>query len=372
MTTQPIPPVPGRPQANPKKELSKISQIGLIVMTLLVMCGAFITGIVIVSNDNKTADLGIVGPTQHATWPHGIPIGVTLSGLQQYILSQSTVTTMERQIYAAKHSWHANTVRFQVLQDRMVGADGHHFERYYMRDLQEVTRYALHQHLRVVINAQTELSMGYALSESLPTHATTVFWDKVLHHYKNNRRVILDLFNEPRRCNWEQWQYAFQTLINHIRGEGVTNQIWVEGINWGSTLEDVPLLHGGNIVYTFHHPGAPWPNQAPVNKATWNKAFGYLAKEGIPVVDAEFSNFVGSYDWQAPYIRHGHQPGKLVRDYLAYLRHNNIGMLAWSLLAGSLNRDQHYDSVTVEPQGDGTLVHDWFKRIHDKNKKGNQ
>ena len=355
----------------PGKELSRRSKIALVVTCLVVMFVAAVVGVKIVANDNR-AVAAVAGPSQHATWPHGIPIGITLSGLQQYLLSPTTVSTMERQIYAAKHSWHANTVRFQILQDRMVGASGNYYAAYYMRDVRAVTNYALHQHLRVVLNAQTELSMGYALSESLPTRATTVFWDHIMHYYKNNPRVIFDLFNEPRRCNWEQWQYSFQRLINHIRGEGARNTIWLEGLDWGSTLEDVPLLHGGKLVYTFHHPGAPWPNQAPVNKSTWNKAFGYLAKEGIPVVDAEFANYVGSYDWQAPYIRHGHNPGKLVRNYLAYLRHNNIGMLAWSLLPGALNKTQHYDSVTVEPQGDGTLVRDWFTRVWHKNKKGNR
>jgi hypothetical protein len=62
---------------------------------------------------------------------------------------------------------------------------------------------------------------------------------------------------------------------------------------WGSTLAGVPLLHGKGIVYSFHHPGSPWPSQAPVTEATWNRAFGYLASRGIPVVDGEFVNYAG-------------------------------------------------------------------------------
>lgn len=300
-------------------------------------------------------------------WPDGIPIGITLSGLQNFIMQQSVITTLERQTWAAKNYWHANTIRFQILQDRLVGSKGDLYAPYYMRYIRAVTNYALRLGLHVVLNAQTELSIGYSKSEPLPDHATTVFWDKILHYYKNYHHVILDLFNEPRYCNWDEWYAAHQALVNHIRGEGANNTIWVEGRWWGSTLEGVPLLHGKDIVYTFHHPGAPWPDQAPVNRDTWDHAFGYLADRGIPVVDGEFANFTGSYDWQDPYIPGWHKPGVLVRRYLAYLLAKHIGMLAWSLLPGSLNKTSDYSSVSREPQGDGSLVHAWFHRIHRDN-----
>ena len=54
----------------------------------------------------------------------------------------------------------------------------------------------------------------------------------------------------------------------------------------------MPLLKGSNIVYDFHHAGAPWGWDAPINPLTWDASFGYLAARGIPVIDGEFANYV--------------------------------------------------------------------------------
>lgn len=248
------------------------------------------------------ASLRSSGPARPAvtapyTWPHGTPAGITLSELQDYEVTRGLIVMMKKQIRAAADYWHANTVRFQILQDRLVGAEGRWFDRRYMAAIRVVTDYALHLGLTVVLNAQTELTTGYAVDEPLPTHATQVFWQRMMDVWRNNPRIVFDLFNEPRRCTWAQWQSAFQHLINYIRGRGAGNQLWVEGRWWGSTFAGVPLLHGTGIVYSFHHPGSPWPWQRPVDRQTWYRAFGFLAQRGLPVVDGEFPNYVGSYDW---------------------------------------------------------------------------
>lgn len=297
------------------------------------------------------------GPSLARTGPYTwhqeqLPAGITVSGLQDFIMSPAVVSTMERQVYAASHYWHANTVRFQVTQDRLVGVRGDRYEAYYMNDIRRVTDYSLRQHMTVVLNAQTELATGYAADESLPTHATRVFWRDIMHYYKNNPRVVFDLFNEPRRCNWDQWQAAFQGLVNYVRASGANNVIWVEGLRWASTLEGVPLLHGKGIVYSYHHPGSPWPWQAPLSVTTWDHAFGDLADSGVPVVDGEFANYVGSYYWR---------DGRTwVPRYLRYLTAHHIGLLAWSLVPGALNRTRYYGSTSFEPQGDGYLIRQWF------------
>jgi hypothetical protein len=115
-------------------------------------------------------------------WPHGVPRGVVLSGLQSYVMSAGLIHRMERQIYAVKHYWYGNMVGLQVMQDRLVGVNG-------------------------------------------------------------------DVFR-----------------------------------------------------YDFHHAGAPWGWDAPVNQSTWDAAFGYLAARGIPVMDGEFANYVGSHYWGGPGI----------------------------------------------------------------------
>jgi hypothetical protein len=265
------------------------------------------------------------------------------------------IAIIEAQTYASQRFWNANTVRFQIVQDKLVGADGKAFSAAYMENIRTVTDYALGLGLTVVLNAQTEVSAGFTRNESLPTAATRSFWLHVMAYYASNPHVVFDLFNEPRNCSWPQWHQAMQGIVDYVRSAGAQNTVWVEGRWWGSTLAGAPLLHGPGIVYSFHHPGSPWPSQAPVTKATWHRAFGYLADRGIPVVDGEFVNYTGGYHW-----RH---PRRKVHRYLRYLSAHHIGMTAWTLLPGVMNSTTSYASTTREPAGDGWQVKRWFSRL---------
>lgn len=290
-------------------------------------------------------------------WHGREPIGITLSGLQAYLLSEQNITIMEHQMRAAKLHWHANTIRLQILQDKLVGATGRNFRPQYMNYVRQLASYGLHLGLTVVINAQTEMSVGYGADEPLPTRATYAFWSQMMRHYRSNPRVVFDLFNEPRKTTWGQWDDAFQGLIDYVRGAGATNTIWVEGRWWGSTLQGAPLLRDPlrRVVYTFHHPGAPWDWQVPPTPATWDRAFGNLADRGVPVIDGEFANYVGSYHWP--------HSARTVRRYFAYLTAHHVPMLAWSLLPGALNSTGDYASVSHQPQGDGAQVRRLFAAV---------
>lgn len=296
-----------------------------------------------------------------------IPRGFTLDGLQDWLpaqaafersvaLSPHRISLMEQEIQVARYDWNANVVRFQIMQDKLVGANGQTFSAVYMQDIRTVTDYALSLGLQVVLNAQTEVAAGFLGNEPLPTQATRSFWQHIMTYYKNNPRVIFDLFNEPRQCTWKQWHAAMQGLLDYVRHSGARNTVWVEGRWWGSTLAGVPLLHGTGIVYSFHHPGSPWPSQAPVTRKTWNRAFGNLARRGIPVVDGEFVNYSGGYRWKNPAV--------MVPRFLRYLTAHHIGMTAWTLgLPGVLNSTPDLSSTTAEPSGCGQLIKSWFSRM---------
>lgn len=305
--------------------------------------------------------------TEKARQSSPIPHGFTLDGLQDWLPPQAAyernvalphdrISFMEQQIHAARFDWNANLVRFQIIQDKLVGQNGRVFSAAYMQDIRTVTDYALSLGLQVVLNAQTEVSAGFTRDEPLPTQATRSFWQHIMAYYKNNPRVIFDLFNEPRHCTWRQWHAAMQGLLDYVRHAGARNTVWAEGRWWGSTLAGVPLLHGTGIVYSFHHPGSPWPGQAPVTTKTWDRAFGNLASRGIPVVDGEFVNYSGGYQWK--------NPARMVRKYLRYLTAHHIGMTAWTLgLPGVLNSTSDLASTTMEPHGCGQLLKSWFLRM---------
>ena len=317
----------------------------------------------VTSTDARSADTA----ARFAGAGSAVPRGITLDGLQDWLpahaaqdrgvaLGPDRIAEMKQQIYAARYDWNANVVRFQIVQDKLVGANGRAFSPVYMQDIRTVTDYALGLGLQVVLNAQTETTPGFLRNESLPTFATQIFWQHIMTYYKNNPKVIFDLFNEPRNCSWGQWRQAMQGLLDSIRSSGASNVVWVEGRWWGSTLAGVPLLHGSRIVYSFHHPGSPWPGQAPVTRRTWHRAFGYLASRGVPVVDGEFVNYAGGYHWRNPTVT--------VPRYLRYLSAHHIGMTAWTLgLPGVLNSSTALGSATQEPAGCGQLLKSWFAQM---------
>lgn len=286
--------------------------------------------------------------------------GITIAALENYLLFTKAV---QAQIQAAQ-GWHINAVRLQIVQDKLVGKGGRRYSQGYMRDIRHIVRYALHHHLDVILNAQTEISMGFPGNENLPTAATYAFWRHMAHYYAHNHHVVFDLFNEPRFCNWRQWLRSMQSLVDYVRQVGSVNQLWVEGLWWGSTFAGLPHpLRGQGLVYSYHHPGSPWPWQGWVPGAKpgitgpplWNRAFGNLARDGLPMVDGEFVNFMGGYYWP-----HSTQ---MVSQYLRYLAVRHIGMVAWSLQPGIMTATTRLGSAVSEPQGAGRLIWRYFHHL---------
>lgn len=288
-------------------------------------------------------------------WGAYEPRGVVLSGLQAYLFGPSNVAMMSRQTWAVRHPWHGNTVGLQAIQDKLVGQGGHNFRPAYFAFIRQVVARALRQGLRVVINAQTEQSVGFSNSEPLPTYATHAFWRVMLSAYANNPRVAFDLFNEPRHCTWDQWRAAMQPLVNEIRGAHADNWIWAEGKHWATTLQGVPMLADPlhRIAYVYHHPAESKGGTEPApTRAAMDAAFGDLADTGVPVIDGEFANFNGSYAW--------YHPNRTVPAYFAYLAAHHIALMGWTLMPGSLDRGRRYSVPSAEPQGDGQLVEQLF------------
>jgi len=248
-----------------------------------------------------------------------IPVGFTMADLQHHVLVPNSLAAIAVRARKAK-AWGANTIRLQITQDRLVGEKGDRFDASYMHYIRQTVGFVGSLGMTVVLNAQTEYSPHFNANEPMPTHATHVFWRHMMALYANKRGVVFDLFNEPRYATWEQWRVKFQALVNFIR-KHADNPIWLEGLHYASTLEDVPMLHGANLVYTFHHPVTPWAGMAESNSDSWRASFGYLAENGLPVVDAEFTDDAKTY----------HLPQPTRREYLTYAKIHHIGMIIFGL-----------------------------------------
>ena len=119
--------------------------------------------------------------------------GITIAALQNFLFDTPAV---KKQITAAI-TWNVNAIRLQIVQDKLVGAAGNKYASGYMANIRGIVTYALHRHLNVILNAQTEMSMGYSANENLPTAATSAFWQRMISYYGDNPHVVFDLFNEP-------------------------------------------------------------------------------------------------------------------------------------------------------------------------------
>lgn len=283
--------------------------------------------------------------------------GLTIATLQNWLLY---VQSAEVQIRTAP-DWHVNLIRLQVEQDRLISQQGR-VDHVYLRALRTIVHYALKRHLYVVLNAQTELAVGWWRNEPMPTQTTYRFWHLLSKFYSNRPHVIFDLFNEPRNPHpwdgdWSLWRTDFQSLVNYVRHIGSKNQLWIEGENWGSTLEGVPFLHGQGLVYSFHHPGCPHPGSCSgqsgnqgLTTAIWEEDFGYLTST-VPVVDGEFVNYLGGYYWK-------HSTEKVTR-YFEFLHYHHIGLVSWTLQPGIMTMSDPHIPMH-EPVSAGALFMRYF------------
>ncbi len=299
--------------------------------------------------------------------------GLSLSELQVGPVGSATVSVAEAEVQAVHDAWNGNTVRLQIEQDELTGADGScklttgSSCLAYYQEIQTVVNYALQlpppNQLTVVINDTTLPAAGFTASEPLPTHATEVFWKDMAAAYAGNPRVIFDLFNEPRglggtgATQWQGWRdganlngvsyLGMQTVLSYVRNKlKAPNMIWADGLDAAGTLNGIAahaasgtvdgapgsvgtyaLSQSGDdvtgpLIYTFHHPMGDQTTTA------WWRDFGYLPALGYSVMNGEWNNAVDGSDYcwsDAP---------TSIPAYLSYLAGQTgqqIGLTGWEL-----------------------------------------
>jgi hypothetical protein len=276
------------------------------------------------------------------------PYGITVFGLAR-LQWQASLTSDEAQIAAMAHYWCANTVRIQVSPDLLFTnpTSTASYNQAYLQALQQEVATASANDLNVVINAQTEFSVGGSLG---PTAQTASFWQVIGSTFKADDNVIFDVFNagSPTQV-WSLWQeggtyqgvsyIGMQNLITDIRQAGLSQLIWVEGPYFASTLNlaaDYPLT-GTNIVYDIHHPAGSHTPQA------WDADFGDLAATK-PVVVGEWAQYA------SPYSECWSDAVMTVPTFLSYLNSHSIGLIAWSLRPGILLQNASFTTPTELPK----------------------
>ncbi len=302
-----------------------------------------------------------------------IPEGISVYGGLEDTDYMENTANIDAQIIAAAKYWHANTIRLQIAESNLFNniTPGKTYNNKFLRAIVNQVILAQSLHMAVVINDQTE----FTSNTPNPSVMTVKFWKVMSQTFKNWPYIIFDLFNEPRlggvisvhgklasnnrpvfpgfplyskrlhpasqsttAITWNVWKYGaqvngvtyigMQTLVNQIRGYGANNLIWVEGPNEARELpSNNYLIKGSNIVYSIHHPNLN-------NSSSWNQ-IGNISKI-TPVVDGEWAQY------QSPWAECFSRAYTNTPLYLNYLHNHGVGIIAWSLQAGSLVKDKGY------------------------------
>ncbi len=345
-----------------------------------------------------------VGPfTVHGTHVLGadgklfVSYGVTVPDMQGPHWADFVTLDLEK-IAAIADDWCANTVRFQLDQDNLIGPDGTSFNQAYMKAIETMVSEAQSDGLVVVLNDSTEFAPDEeSLFQRGPTLTTETFWKDLTARYGQDPQVVFDLFNEPRMYHpgmslaekWGLWlnggEFAgvfypigMAKLAAYVRDTlHARNLFWVEGprysLGFAGMVSEHAVIHVSGVVYAMHHTiGAISPD-------VWYAEFGYIVATGVgPVVMGEWTNY-------EPYPDDSYRPAPgscwpdaptMVPAFLNYLYKHGIGLDVYQLQPGYLIKswDNLGDPTTInsrtwsclqsdEPQPDqgaGQLIMDWF------------
>ena len=133
-----------------------------------------------------------------------------------------------------------------------------------------------------------------------------MFWSQVAAIYKNDGRVLFELYNEPHDIPWPVWQSGgmtsagwtaagMQQLYDAVRAAGAENLVIAGGVDYAYDLTGVPQyrINGYNVLYATHpYGGDPTKGGAPEKQPQqWDSHWGFLTQTD-PVIVTEFGDSV--------------------------------------------------------------------------------
>lgn len=270
---------------------------------------------------------------------NGVSETVRLAGANvPSLVWQNVGDRIQESIAAMIDTWHANTIRLPLSQDRWFGyasgqTDG---GAAYRAQVDNAVAAVASRNAYVLLDLHWSDMGVWGQSPNqyrMPDNNSTTFWSNVATRYANHASVLFDLYNEPHDVNWNTWKNGgsvpdsttfqtpgMQSLLNTVRATGATNIVVAGGLDWGYDLSGV--LNGyalsdptGNLMYGAH----VYPF-----KGNWAYNFGEVAKQ-YPVFIGEFGQ--GSYGESEPQFD---APTTWTPRLLDYLDARGIGWTAWS------------------------------------------
>lgn len=282
--------------------------------------------------------------------PHRF-VGLARSGLESWPTGDDRLydPTMAREDFRNIKGWGSNVVRIPLNPSYWVKTAAH-YDPGYPAQVDSAIARAHSQGLDVLIDMHFSdrgdpANQAYRLERMADANHGIQFWKEVAARYRNDGRVIFELYNEPHDISWDTWlnggpsgdgyqTAGYQQLYDAVRSTGAQNLVIVNGLNWGydESQAGTHMVNGYNVIYGTHV--YDWPEKQP---AAWDRDFGYLAAK-VPVMIGEFGTTncgTAYYEW-----------------VMAYADAHNISWLSWAWYAPPKDRPDLICSFAA-------LITDW-------------
>jgi aryl-phospho-beta-D-glucosidase BglC (GH1 family) len=182
------------------------------------------------------------------------------------------------------------------------------------------------------------------------------FWSELAAVYKNDGRVLFELYNEPHDVSWSVWKSGgatgagwtaagMQQLYDAVRGAGADNLVIAGGLSYAYDLSSVPQnkLQGYNIMYATHPYGGD-PSKGPQQ---WDGHWGFLA-DTDPVIVTEFGDGADCGD--------NTKVQTYVQQLITYADKRAASWTAWAWYPGGCSFPAIIDGWNGAPTPAGSIV----------------
>ncbi|HLK93719.1 MAG TPA: glycoside hydrolase family 5 protein [Polyangia bacterium] len=267
--------------------------------------------------------------------------------------------------FALMASWKANVVRIALNQDFWLQGSKY-YSASYASTVDDAVRYAEQAGMDVILDLHwSDRGMlgscdpSNGCQQVMADMNSITFWSEVASIYKNDGRVMFELYNEPHDVPWNVWQSGgmsggfqvagMQQLYQAVRDAQADNVVIIGGLSWAADLSGVPdyRITGYNIAYATH----PYNNSAPARVGGFDSGWGFLTRTD-PVVVTEFGDGMDcNGDAFTTTVTNFYQA------VITYADQHGASWTSWAWYPGGCKFPSLITDWTGTPTAAGTLVH---------------
>jgi hypothetical protein len=209
------------------------------------------------------------------------------------------------QDFALMASWNANVVRIALNQDFWLAASPYYTAAYPVL-VDNTVHWAEDAGMDVILDLHwSDQGMIGSCSPTgncqqvMADSNSITFWSEIAAKYKDDGRVLFELYNEPHNLDWAVWRSGgpsgtgwtvagMQQMYDAVRAAGADNLVIAGGLDFAYDLTGVVgsgHLKGYNIMYATH----PYNNATEKLPGNWDQYWGFLTATD-PVIVTEFGD----------------------------------------------------------------------------------